>query len=208
MSLLGVTRCGPARWMMAVLLAGPLVSGCGSSQRTSPTDAVPPTLLREARPIGQGTAFHPPAVGPVVGRCTRDLGTRVPVHVEVFAEDRVVIVATGIGTRPPRRQVAGRLVRAACYGALVTLDPTGVVWIRAGARRSVRDLFHAWGQPLASTRLASFMSQSGSPVAAFVDGRRWRGAPADIPLTSHAEIVLEIGPHVPPHSSYTFPPEP
>jgi hypothetical protein len=43
-------------------------------------------------------------------------------------------------------------------------------------------------------------------VAVFVDGRRWRGAPAAVPLTPHAEIVLEVGPHVPPHSSYAFPP--
>jgi hypothetical protein len=27
-----------------------------------------------------------------------------------------------------------------------------------------------------------------------------------VPLTPHAEIVLEVGPHVPPHASYTFPP--
>jgi hypothetical protein len=27
-----------------------------------------------------------------------------------------------------------------------------------------------------------------------------------VPLTRHAEIVLEVGPHVPSHSSYAFPP--
>jgi hypothetical protein len=39
----------------------------------------------------------------------------------------------------------------------------------------------------------------------FVDGERWPGAPAAVPLTRHAEIVLEVGPRVPPHSSYAFP---
>jgi dihydroxyacid dehydratase/phosphogluconate dehydratase len=34
----------------------------------------------------------------------------------------------------------------------------------------------------------------------------WPGAPGAVPLTRHAEIVLEVGPHVPPHSSYAFPP--
>jgi len=44
-------------------------------------------------------------------------------------------------------------------------------------------------------------------VRAYVDGRRWtRTAPAAIPLTRHAEIVLELGPYVPPHRSFTFPP--
>jgi hypothetical protein len=29
-----------------------------------------------------------------------------------------------------------------------------------------------------------------------------------VPLARHAEIVVEIGPHVPPHSSFALPPEP
>jgi hypothetical protein len=40
----------------------------------------------------------------------------------------------------------------------------------------------------------------------FVDGRRCPGAPQAVPLTRHAEIVLEVGPHVPPHPAYHFPP--
>ena len=31
------------------------------------------------------------------------------------------------------------------------------------------------------------------------------GSPGRVPLTRHAEIVLEVGPYVPPHSAYTFP---
>jgi len=27
-----------------------------------------------------------------------------------------------------------------------------------------------------------------------------------VPLARHSEIVLEVGPYVPPHRSYTFPP--
>jgi hypothetical protein len=39
-----------------------------------------------------------------------------------------------------------------------------------------------------------------------VNGRRVHAPPPSVPLTRHAEIVLEVGPHVPPHSSYAFPP--
>ena len=46
----------------------------------------------------------------------------------------------------------------------------------------------------------------GDSVAVFVDGRPWRGPPAAVPLQRHSEIVLEVGPHVPPHAAYTFPP--
>ena len=141
-----------------------------------------------------------------MGACTPRLGARYPVHVEVFAANRVVIVAAGIGARAPLRFSSGRLVGAHCYGALVTLDPTGVVQVRSGARLSIRDLFLAWRQPLSSSRLGPFRARPGTSVDAFVDGRQWRGPPGTVPLTSHAEIVLEVGPHVPPHTSYTFAP--
>jgi hypothetical protein len=142
----------------------------------------------------------------VVGRCRRRLGRRVAVHVELFAADRVVLVATGIGTSAPRAFSAGRIVGARCYGELVTFDPTGVVLIRPGARLPLSALFRAWGQPLSRTRVASFSAPPGGQVTVFVDGARWRGAPESVPLEVHSEIVVEIGPHVPPHSSYTFPP--
>ena len=129
-------------------------------------------------------------------------------HVEVFAANRVVIVAAGIGAEAPLKFSAGRLIGARCYGALVTLEATGVVLVRQNAELSVADLFRAWGQPLSRSRLGPFHARAGSPVLAFVDGHPWPGAPGAIPLTSRAEIVLEVGPRVPPHSSYTFAPGP
>ena len=196
---------GPKR--AAVLLAALLtLPGCGSNRPAPPEPAIPAELVSEARPIGQGARFHPPATGLVVGRCSARLGPREGVHVEVFAADRVVIVAGGIGTRPPRTFSGGRISSAGCYGDLVTLEPTGVVLVRRGTQRRVADLFRAWGQPLSARRLVGFTARPGSRVSAFVDGRRWRGAPGSIPLTRHAEIVLEVGPYVPPHTSYTFPP--
>ena len=102
--------------------------------------------------------------------------------------------------------MTGRITRASCYGALVTLDPTGLVLVRPGASLTVATLFRSWGQPLSATRLASFRAAPGTRVTVFVDGRPWPGAPGAVPLTRHAEIVLEVGPHVPPHSSYAFPP--
>jgi hypothetical protein len=128
------------------------------------------------------------------------------VHVEVFAADRVVLLPAGIGVRRPWSLLSGRITAARCYGALVTLDPTGLVLVRSGSRLSLGDLFRSWGEPLSATRLASFPAAKGSRVAVFVDGRAWPGAPGAVPLTAHAEIVLEVGPHVPPHSSYAFPP--
>jgi hypothetical protein len=142
----------------------------------------------------------------MIGRCDRRLGRRYGLHVEVFGADRVVIVPAGIGTRPPRHLSAGRISSAGCYGSLVTLEPTGLVLVRPGRRLTLSHLFRSWGQPLSQWRLASFTEPAGRRIGVFVDGRPWHGAPGSVPLVRHAEIVLEAGPHVPPHSSYAFPP--
>ena len=187
-----------------VVIAVAVVQACGLSPQT-PSTAIPRALLNQARPIGTGPLFQPPATGPVIGRCARPLGRRSGVHVEVFAANRVVLLPAGIGTRPPRSLLFGQIARASCYGAMVTLGPTGLVLIRPGARCTLGQLFRSWGQPLSLNRLASFRAPEGTHVTVFVDGREWRGMPAVVPLTPHGEIVLEVGPHVPPHSSYMFP---
>ncbi|PZS11100.1 MAG: hypothetical protein DLM64_07325 [Solirubrobacterales bacterium] len=190
----------------ALLVEAVGLSGCGAEGHTASVPGIPRVLLLEARPIGTGPRFHPPASGPVTGRCARRLGARRGVHVELFAANRVVIVATGIGTRPPRAYSVGRISRAACYGDVVTLEPTGVVLVRSGRRPHLSSFFRAWGQHLSPRRLASFPAPAGTRVTVFVDGRRWPGSPGSVPLAVHSEIVLEVGPHVPPHASYTFPP--
>ncbi len=124
----------------------------------------------------------------------------------MFGANRVVILPAGIGTRPPRQFFAGRISGAGCFGAVVTLEPTGLVLVRPGRTLRVADLFRAWGQPLSDRRVASFVAPGASVVRVYVNGRRRFGAPGAVPLHQHAEIVLEVGPYVPPHRFYTFPP--
>jgi hypothetical protein len=205
---LSVTRAVVVAVAVAVVLALAL-AGCGSGATASTHrhagDVIPRSLASAARPIGAGARFHPSARGPVSGRCSSTLGRRYGVHLELFAVNRVVLLAPGIGVGRPWQRFAGRITHARCYGPLATLDPTGVVLVRPGARVSVGDVFRAWGRPLGARRLLSFRARTG--LRAYVDGRRWtRTAPAQIPLTRHAEIVLELGPYVPPHRSFAFPP--
>jgi hypothetical protein len=198
----------------AVTLTGAALStGCGATEQRSGARgggsqlaAAPPALVREARPIGREPRFHPPAGGSVAGACRRRLGLRHGVHVEIFAANRVVLLSAGLGTKPPLRRSEGRIVAARCYGSLVTLEPTGVVLVRPGAGLTLAGVFRSWGQPLSRTRLASFAAGPGKQVKVFVGGRRWAGRPGAVPLRAHAEIVLEVGPYVPPHTRYTFPP--
>jgi hypothetical protein len=191
------------------MAAAAVVSACASpppAARPPDTASIPRALLSEARPIGTGPRFTLPASGPVAGSCQPSLGPRDGVHVEVFAANRVLLLPAGIGARRPWRTLDGRVTGARCYGALVTLDPTGLVLVRPGSRLTLADLFRAWGEPLSRARLTSFAASAGTQVAVYVDGRAWHGGPAAVPLSRHAEIVLEVGPHVPPHSSYAFPP--
>jgi hypothetical protein len=151
-------------------------------------------------PIGVGPGFRPPA-GPAavlrgepVGRfrCAANGGRRFGAHVELFVRRRVLLVPAGVGVARGGR----------CSYPLRTREPTGVIEIRHGTRATVGDLFRVWDQPLGRTRLAGFRSRA--PLLAFVGGKRWRGDAAAIPLSRHAQIVLELGGYVPPHPRYLF----
>jgi len=147
-------------------------------------------------PIGVGPRYHPTAYNATVAagrpvgslRCTSS-GASFAVHVELFARRRVVIVPPGIGIGPHR-----------CAYPLRTTAPTGVVHV---ARRGLTlgDLFRVWGRRLGPSVLLSFRER----VSVFVGGHRWHGQPGAVPLTRHAQIVLEVGGYVPPHPSYLFP---
>jgi hypothetical protein len=183
------------------------MTGCGAHSVTiQHGDAgIPASLLARERPIGRGPRFQPPDRGQPTGQCTEPLGNREQAHLEIFGSNRVVILAAGIGTRAPRKFRDGRVVAAACFGDLVTIDPTGTVYFRAGHRLTLGQVFDAWGQRLTATRIASF---SGGRVRAYVDGHPRNGDPRTIPLTPGAEIVIEVGPRVPPHTHFPFLPKP
>jgi hypothetical protein len=188
--------------VLAIICLG--LSGCGSASPPERHSSALRAVRQEARPIGRGPRFHEPVTGRVHGSCRSRLGPRADAHVEVFAANRVVLIPAGIGVHVPVTRLDGRITSARCYGDVVTLDPTGIVLVRRGTRVTLRGLFSGWGQPLSRTRLAAFPAGTDRRVRIYVDGRQRRGAAAAIPLKRHAEIVLEVGPYVRPHSSFTF----
>src|SRR5437660_865875 len=117
---------GHRLWARAALAALALTAGagCGSAQRASAPPArdsgLPAALVAGRRPIGRAPRFHLPATGPVLGACRTRLGPRFGVHLELFAENRVMLIPAGIGSRAPRRFAAGRIAAARCFGDLVT----------------------------------------------------------------------------------------
>ena len=170
--------------------------------------ASPPSLV--PTPIGPGPLYKPPATRRAVreGRPIGSLrcgaaGARFGVHVELFAYGRVVVVPAGIGVSEPADRRHGIVVPRGCTYPARTLTPTGVVEVARGWRLALLDLFRLWGQRLGQNRMAGF--HSTGPVVAFVNGRPWLGDPRLIPLTRHAQIVLELGGYVPPHPTFLFP---
>jgi hypothetical protein len=147
-------------------------------------------------PIGPGPRYRPAAAardGRPVGQLTcGPAGKTFRIHLELFANRRVVIVPPGIG-----------VARSGCVYPARTSTPTGVVEIERGAKLRLGDLFRIWGRRLGAHALLSF--RSPSPVRAYAAGRRVAGRPADLRLTPGAQIVLELGGYVPPHPTFLFP---
>jgi hypothetical protein len=112
-------------------------------------------------------------------------------HVELFANKLVLLLPKGIG--------AGD----GCGYPVRTTRPTGVVEFLPVAKPTLGDLFDVWGQPLSAQGFAGFRGA----VSAWVGGRRWRGDVRAIPLRRHAEIVVEVGGYIPPHTFFLFPPQ-
>jgi hypothetical protein len=159
-------------------------------------------------PIGVGPRYRLPATparvmrAAPVGRfrCATTPQARIRVHVELFANRRVLLLPAGIGMAPPLVRDGGYVVGARCSYALRTTAPTGVVEVVPRSGATIRELFRIWGQPLTRSRLAGFRGR----VRAYVAGNTWRGDVRAIPLRRHAQIVLEIGGYVPPHRFFLF----
>ena len=150
-------------------------------------------------PIGAGAAFHPRAAsgavaaGRAIGRFRCDGIRQVErVHLELFARGRAVIVPSGIGIARAR----------ACTYGMRTTTPTGVIEFDASRPPTLGGFFAVWGRSLERHRLLSFHGR----VRAYVAAKRWRGGVQRIPLRRHAQIVLEVGPYIPPHARFLFGP--
>jgi hypothetical protein len=142
-------------------------------------------------PIGFGPRYRLDSGPPAKTRlaCVAAEATREVAHVELFANKLVLLLPKGIG------------VGRGCNYPLRTTAPTGVVEFVPAERPTLGDLFDIWGQPLSARGFAGFHGT----VSAWVGGKRWRGDVRAIPLRRHAEIVVEVGGYVPPHTFFLFP---
>jgi len=126
-------------------------------------------------------------------------------HLEVFAGGHVVQVPAGIGFAPPLRRDGAYVRAGGCVYPMRTVEPTGLVLLAAGPVRKLGQFVALWGQPLSRREVAGFRASAGQGVSVFINGMLSPESPGSVPISPGAQITIEVGPYVPPHTRYTFP---
>jgi hypothetical protein len=131
----------------------------------------------------------------------------IHVHLAIFFDADEQQVPFGVGVGQPW-QVADSpagpfVIDGACFYWIHTHTEDGIVHIESPIRRrfTLGDFFAIWQEPLSPSQVGP---AQGS-VIAYVNGMRTDGDPADIPLTQHAQIQLDVGQDIPPYA-FEFPP--
>jgi len=143
------------------------------------------------------------ALGQVMGQsikgisCDAQEGQRIHIHqhLAIYDHGKAVLIPQFIGIPQAAR----------CIYWLHTHTPDGIIHVEAPMDRSftLGDFFAVWGQPLDWTHAASATAKTRSAMHVFVNGVRHNGDPAKIPLTAHADIVIQIGPPFPKPVAFT-----
>jgi hypothetical protein len=130
-----------------------------------------------------------PAGQPIAGiSCDAMEGNRIHIHQHLLILDH--------GKPVPVPADVGRPASGQCLYWLHTHTPDGVIHIESPTDRTftLGDFFAIWSQPLNTKHAASAVATSKETLKAWVDGKPYAGDPSKIPLTKHADIVIEVGP--------------
>ncbi len=115
-------------------------------------------------------------------------------HLTIFVDGVPRQVPAGIGIPGAIAEHTGRgvfITNGSCFYWLHTHSADGIIHIESPVHRTytLGNFFAEWGQPLGSARVGPARGR----VTAIYDGRLYRGDPAGIPLTPHAQIQLDVG---------------
>ena len=145
----------------------------------------------------------PPQGGPANGQqvagisCDEMEGSRIHIH------QHLLILDHGKPVTIPNN--VGRPVDRACLYWVHTHTPDGIIHIESPTSRTfaLGDFFTIWGQPLSSTQAAGAKADKSTKLKVWVNGKPFKGDPRTIPLTPHADIVIEAGPPFPAPPKFT-----
>jgi hypothetical protein len=162
-----------------------------------------------------------PAAAPLTGTATKATGQKVDgigcdtseqtlfhihAHLTIFVNGAARQVPAGIGIPGAQGQntSTGTFIGSGtCFYWLHTHAADGVIHIESPVQRTytLGEFFNEWGQPLSATKVGPATGK----VTAIYNGHVYLGNPADIPLTKHAQIQLEVGSPLVAPEKITFP---
>jgi hypothetical protein len=159
----------------------------------------------EGIPIEDGPELAPASTtqaGPVDGipcASAEQLAYHIHAHLAVYVDGQPRTIPAGIGIKGPvaEQTSAGPFVAGGqCIYWLHTHAPDGVIHVESPTQRiyTLGNFFDIWHQPLGPNEVDS----AKGPVAAFVNGKPFKGDPRSIPIEPHAVIQLDVGQPVKP----------
>lgn len=119
-------------------------------------------------------------------------------HLDLIVDGRHVLVPAGIGID----------ARGLFISPLHTHDPSGIIHVESPVVRrfTLGEFFGVWGVRLTKRCLGGYCAGAGKTLRVYVNGRRYRGDPRRVPLTSHEEIAVVFGKTRSIPGTYSFPP--
>jgi len=170
------------------------VNGGAAASDPEPWPA-PPNPMALARKAG------------LVPEVAEELKFHVHAHLDVFINGQHILVPAGIGidTTNPGVHTAPLYGHPAyggisvpcdqpCISPLHTHDVGGVIHTESSTRKynTLAQFFVEWNQPLSATQVGTYSSPQ-TPIAFYVDGKKFTGPPGDITLSDLKEIAIVIG---------------
>ena len=148
-------------------------------------------LVSSSRAVAQSLTPNGQTISGI--SCDAMEGQRLHIHQHLVILDhgKPVDIPPNVGQPSGRR----------CIYWLHTHTPDGFIHVEAPLDRSftLGDFFTVWGQPLTRTTAASAHLAKGESLKVWLNGEPFAGDPRSIPLTAHADIVIQVGgPHTKP----------
>ncbi len=193
--------------MVPIVLPLAQAGAIGAPSRGQLTALIAGPAGPEGIPLEQGRLLAPAstaATGQTVDGIGCDAREQVVYHVHthlaVYVDGALRPVPAGIGLVRPavaQQTVDGPFYGATdCYYWLHVHAQDGIIHIESPTAKTytLGQFFALWRQPLSSTQVAG----AKGPLTVWVNGRRYRGNPANIRLGSHEDIQIDVGTPVQP----------